>query len=264
MQNVMDSDKRLPAELTFDKNDVDAAYDYLKENPIEFFKIPYVRAMLAERRLASVSEDQIITFDPKGADIKDFTIKHNKTQLMGGAALFRPSLLINPLLSIDYVWKNAAQMKILSVGPRTEAEIFALIGGGFLPQNISALDLISYSKFIDLGDMHAMPYSAGSFDVVILGWVIGYSDNPEKVISETLRIAKPGAFICIGGEFNPNDRNEETAERYDRYWHRTQTLIEMFGDKVDAVIFRSDVHPEMTDEVHHVMVIFRLEGTSEL
>jgi len=259
----MDPDNRLDADLVFDQIDVEAAYDFLKANPIELFKIPYIRAMLAERRLERISEEQIKTLDTKRTAVKDFTINHNKAQLISGAALSRPALLINPLLSIDYVWKNDQKLKILSVGPRTEGEIFTLIAGGFLPQNINALDLISYSKLIDLGDMHDMPYTDNTFDIVILGWVIGYSDNPDKVVSETLRVAKPGAFICIGGEFNPDDRDEKTLKRHDRYWHRTENLVEMFGEQVDKVIFRSDVHPKMTAEVHHVMLIFSLKGKNE-
>ena len=120
MQKKSCPDNRLAADLVFDQEDVKAAYEYLNKNPIELFKIPEVRALLTQHRLEGISEDQIKTLDEKETNVKGFTIKHNKDKLMGGAALYRPSLLINPLLSIDCVWRNVEKLKILSVGPRTE------------------------------------------------------------------------------------------------------------------------------------------------
>ena len=78
-----------------------------------------------------------------------------------------------------------------------------MIAAGFLPENIRGLDLISYSDFVDLGDMHAMPYDDNSFDVIIIGWVLGYSNDVAKVAQEILRVTRPNGVIAIGNQLTP-------------------------------------------------------------
>ena len=56
---------------------------------------------------------------------------------------------------------------------------------------------MSYSDFIDVGDMHAMPYEDNSFDIVMLGWVLGYSSDPRTVASEAMRVCRPGGYIAV-------------------------------------------------------------------
>ena len=53
---------------------------------------------------------------------------------------------------------------------------------GISRKNISAIDLISYSPWIDLGDMHNLPYKDNSFDIIICGWVIAYSNKKETTV----------------------------------------------------------------------------------
>ena len=257
-------DERLSATLTFTRDELDAVAAYLESNPGELLKIPQVRVMLTLSRLSRIEEGQVMVYDATGTEVRDFAINHNLKRLKDPSALLRPGMLINPLCHIDYINRHLKRLKVLTIGPRNECEIFTLIAGGFLPKNITALDLISYSKFIDLGDMHAMPYDDDSFDVVLLPWVIGYSNDIKKAISETMRVAKPGAFIGVGGENNPNDKDPQTGEAIQQVWHRTDTLLEMFDDMIDQVIFRQDVHPALIGHVQHVIVIFTMKGDLEL
>ena len=101
------------------------------------------------------------------------------------------------MLSIRFFFK-AREMSVLSIGPRTEMELLSLVAQGFDPDKIRGLDLISYSPWIDLGNMHYMPYKDNAFDVVISGWVLGYSDNPELACQEMLRVSKDEGIIAIG------------------------------------------------------------------
>ena len=255
-------DTRLDAELGFTNADFEAVSEYLASNPIEILKIPHARTILTLARLARLDDDQVMTYEKPKSNVLDFTLDHNLERLKDGSALLRPALLIDPLCRIDFILRHVSEMKVLTVGPRTECEIFTLVAGGFLPENIFALDLISYSKFIDLGDMHDMPYDNNSFDIVLLPWVLGYSGDIPKAVEETLRVAKPGAYIGVGGESDPNDKDTSTGKHIDQVWDRVDTLIDLFGDEVGQVIFKQDKHPlyKKLNLKQNVTVIFNLKG----
>jgi ubiquinone/menaquinone biosynthesis C-methylase UbiE len=46
--------------------------------------------------------------------------------------------------------------------------------------------------------MHAMTFPDGYFDVVICGWVLGYSDDKPLAAREILRVTKPGGTVALG------------------------------------------------------------------
>ena len=112
----------------------------------------------------------------------------------------RSNLLINPLLSCSYIDKKKS--RILSIGPRTEGEIFNIISKGFLKKNITSIDLQTYSPLIQLGDMHEMNFDSNTFDLVLCGWVMTYSYNRQKAINEIIRVCKNDAIVCIGSSFH--------------------------------------------------------------
>ena len=185
-------------------------------------------------------------------------------------ALNRPSILINPLNTCGYISANKWSLDVLTVGPRTEAEIFALLAAGFNPALIRGLDLISYSPFIDLGDMHEMPYEDDRFDVVILGWVLAYSKDNKRAAEEVLRVARPNAYVAVGCEYNPKT-NEELKEQLEgsldhmtgddvtRFEH-TDQILDLFDGHVDSILFRDDIHPSLRDQTGGVIAIFQLKG----
>ena len=61
-------------------------------------------------------------------------------------------------------------LKVLSIGPRSEGEIFKIFASGFELNNIVGLDLFSYSPLIKLGDMHNLEFNRGEFDIIFMGW----------------------------------------------------------------------------------------------
>src|SRR5688572_20896498 len=81
------------------------------------------------------------------------TVMHNMRSLYG--ANNRMNLLLFPLSVIE---RLTAESRILVIGPRNENDLYSLVGLGFKLQNIVGLDLISYSPWIRLGDMHAIPF----------------------------------------------------------------------------------------------------------
>ena len=235
---------------------------YVEDNPIELLRIPYVRDVVTATRVRRLKTEDVRTLRAHDPAVIENTIPHKLNGLKSLAALHRPSLLINPLLSSCYFLENHRQFEVLTVGPRTEAEIFALMAAGIPPANIRGLDLISYSPFVDLGDMHDMPYADDRFDVIFLGWVLGYSNDNARVAREVLRVAKPGALIAIGHENDPKSKDELDAERGFALdgtgFESTDEMLALFAPHVDAVLFRHDVHPSLKHVVSHVMVLFQL------
>ena len=251
-----------PFDLDLSAEDIRLINDYMRDRPQLVLQIPFVRHLVASARIQRLNEADIRVFDTPTAGVIDNAIEHNMSGLETLVALDRPARLINPLRSIEYILVNQASMKVLTVGPRTEAELFCLVAAGFAPENIRGLDLISYSSLVDLGDMHDMPYDADSFDVIVLGAVLAYSSDNLKVAAEVRRVARPGAFIAVGCEFNPASNEELNAERPIRVdgtrFYTTEDVLRPFGDDVETVYFRHDIDPTLKDRGGFLMVIFRL------
>lgn len=130
------------------------------------------------------------------------TVKHNLKSLKDFSNC-RIELLIRPLSVIETV-RDARS--VLLIGPRNENDLLIASTYLDLPLNcIRGLDLITYSKQIDLGDMHEMPYADNSFDVVICGWTLSYSNSPQKLADEMVRVARPGALLAVGVEYSTLD-----------------------------------------------------------
>ena len=250
-----------PAELT-------TIYKNLQEHPELFLFIPEIRNMIAASRIRQLKPEDIRTVDKQTPSSISNVIEYNVEGLKSMWALNRPALLINPLSSCSYIMVRRQDLDVLTVGPRTEAEIFALLAAGFNSAKIRGLDLISYSPFVDVGDMHDMPYQDNSFDVVILGWVLAYSTDNAKAVGEVLRVARPGAFIAVGCEYNPLS-NEEIKEQLKgkidsevgtdgTRFDTTDDILVLFEGHIDRVLFRHDVHPTMRGHASAIMVILQL------
>ena len=87
------------------------------------------------------------------------------------------------------------------------------MAAGFNPSRIKALDLFSYSPYVDIGDMHNMPYPDNSFDVVFVGWVLSYSKGPAGGGRGYLRVTKPGGIIILAGDYSDDAGTHQEAGR---------------------------------------------------
>ncbi|MFQ3355180.1 MAG: SAM-dependent methyltransferase [Paracoccaceae bacterium] len=135
-----------------------------------------------------------------GDGISMNTIRHN---IRGSGELSSPRshLLIRPIITLDSVRRNVRNLKVLTIGPRGDGEIFNLVGYGFSRKNVTGLDLFSFSRHIDVGDMHNMDYEDDQFDIVISGWVLGYSDDKKRCADEMKRVCKKGGIVAIGNGY---------------------------------------------------------------
>lgn len=137
------------------------------------------------------------------------TLEHNMRGT-GELAAPRSHTLIRPIVTIGSVQANIRNLKVLTIGPRVEGEIYNLVGYGFRRKNITGLDLFSYSPYIEVGNMHHMQFADDQFDVVLSGWVLGYSDDMPQCAREMMRVCKPGGVIAVANAYSP--RSDEEIE----------------------------------------------------
>jgi SAM-dependent methyltransferase len=190
-------------------------------------------------------------------------VSHNLSQLKIAVdiGISRSRFLIWPLSVIETL---TPESKILAVGPRSEGELFHLVGFGFKPQNIQGLDLISYSPWIKLGDMHAIPDEDSQWDAVILGWVLAYSVARRKAAQEIVRVTKNGGIVAVGVEYNP-DSNEALIQQSgylpssEERIQSVEQILSYFGDHVDRVYFRHDIHSQRRDRLGAMAVVFSIK-----
>lgn len=162
--------------------------------------------------------------------------------LLKGRTSHRPLRLIRPLSVLDHI--DVSTAKVLSIGCRFETELLYLLAHGFKKSNVRGLDMISCSPWIDVGNMHALPYCDSSWDVVILGWVLPYSDDQSRAASEVVRVCKDRSIVAIGLSYYPENSSVELASGDSRFrTSRIQTvdgLLNLFEGAVGRVLFTHD------------------------
>ena len=149
---------------------------------------------------------------------------------------------IHPLRAIDFL--RFSKMKVLSVGPRNESEIFKLVSVGFKLENIESIDLHTYSKLITLGDMANIPFDRDKFDLVIVGWVLVYTNEIEKSIKELIRVTKNNGIISICSSHGKKIRkvfSEDYIESSEEILGSSNKILSFFNNSIGDVIFK--YHP---------------------
>jgi hypothetical protein len=242
-------------EIAVQGDDLERIFQHLKKNPRDLLLIDYARDLIARRRFENfkASGDVKITEDQN--DLWHDALQHNLGGLANWGSVARTNRLVRAMSSIDRVFFNAHKLKVLSVGPRTEMELLALVAHNFQPENIRGLDLFSYSPWIDVGNMHSMPYQDNSYDVVIAGWVLVYSSNPEQACREMLRVAKNHGIIAIGAtRWTEERRLREGKGRTAKHHPSTWDILEMFGTSVRNVYVQHDTEEPIVDEGRTILV----------
>jgi hypothetical protein len=267
---------KLPKEISLNKEFMDEAVEALRKNPALLLHIPTLLKKEVQLRLDKVKEEDFECVE--GEDVRSHTLKHNLSQLKKMEAWSRPQRLIWPLMGIDVIHTNLKHLKVLTIGPRSEAEIFLLIASGFNPDNITGIDLLSYSDYIDTGDAHELPYEDSSFDVVIAGWVFAYSDNNQKLANEIIRVAGPGSFISIGCRTEVLERElahkvmgqvgghpiqfkhpDGTLSAVASRFMRTEQIYRLFGEHIGNIYYNHNPHPSLEGkEQSDVITVFSL------
>ncbi|MEK6806075.1 MAG: methyltransferase domain-containing protein [Pseudomonadota bacterium] len=200
---------------------------------------------------------QLRSFDEKsGVILHDYS----QNSLLTNRPSERILKLIMPLTLIETLTPDS---KVLSIGCRYEWDMLLLCAYGFRAENVRGLDMLSYSPWIDLGNMHAMPYGDSSWDALVLGWVLSYSDDPQRAAREFVRVTRAGGIIAVGVTYYPPERLRALAQpggdhaaEYVSGERRVQTvaaLLELFGSAVGRVYVQHDA-PDPGKQGHCLLV----------
>jgi SAM-dependent methyltransferase len=209
-------------------------YRFLQVKPICNF-VFRIRFLFYARLLRRVR----IHEDERAVLGNDYSI----ARVLRGRATDRILKLLRPLTAID---KLTAESKILSIGCRFEGDLLYLVGYGFPPENVRGMDMISYSPWIDVGNMHKMDYPDDTWDATVLGWVLSYSDNPAHAAQELMRVTRDGGIIAIGVTYYPHavlakmHKTNEIGSDPDRI-QTTGRILKLFEPHIDHVYWRHDV-----------------------
>lgn len=185
------------------------------------------------------------------------TVSHNLRGLRD-LAVNRSLFLIRPLSILESL---TTRSDILVVGPRTEGEILALVGYGFQRSHIRAVDLISYSPWVELGDLHDLPFPDDSFDSVVLGWVLAYSDDLPRAAAQILRVLRPGGVVAIGVEWNAKTDDEIIGDVGYLPGSNTRIascaeILALFEPWIDTVVLSQDAPKHGERDIAALLVIF--------
>jgi len=234
--------------LEITKQDWTEIVQHLQRQPQDLLLIDAARAIIARRRYEEAKRDNAIKITQDEDRLYGDALQYNLKGLDQCGSAARTNRLIRPLAAIDRVYFHAATLKALSVGPRTEIELLNLVAHGFAPGNVRGLDLFSSSPWIDVGNMHSMPYADNSFDVVIAGWVLVYSSDPDQACREMLRVVNHHGIIAIGAtRWTEEKWRAEGKGRTQKHYPRTQDVLDMFGSAVRKVYVRHDTESDAVE-----------------
>ena len=181
--------------------------------------------------------------DEKGVQANDYSIKMLKV----GRTSHRPRRLILPLSVIEAANKSG---NTLSIGCRFETELLYLAAYGFDPKKTRGLDMISYSPWVDVGNMHDLPYQTSSQDTVILGWVLPYSSDPARAVSEVIRVLKDGGLVAVGQSYYPASQLAEMKSKganvvdLETRVQTTNGILSLFSAHLQQVYWQHDSLPD--------------------
>lgn len=172
--------------------------------PAFMYRVPRIRHAIAKARHAYLMRRYGVRMLGDHLSSQQ-TIAHNMKSLVGWNPR-NEQLLFGALLLED-----VTDARVLVIGCRSEEELLMFRGYGF--RNVSAIDLISYSPWVDLGDMHEMPYADSSFDLIFCAYTLSYSDDPARAAREMLRVAADGAIVAIAVEYIPHAIRARAQEK---------------------------------------------------
>lgn len=184
------------------------------------------------------------------------TLSHN-LNAFGSASVFgmgkRMSLLLYPVATL--LKDELGTARILIVGPRTEDDIFWAKSLGLY--NTNGMDLFSYSRHIRIGDIHNSGIADNSYDAVLLGWMISYSKNPDRVIAECKRIIRTGGYLGIGIE---SDATQKIRGVVPPRMNSLNSVDDLVAAVAEPLMFHNRPYKDVTHDCGTVFKVMKAGG----
>lgn len=150
---------------------------------------------------------------------------------------------------IDHLAKHIeiSKLRILCVGSRNMGEInyFKSIGAC----DVTGIDLFSENEEILIMDMHDMRFPDNSFDVILSSHSLEHSFNPQRVVSEFLRVVRNCGFIVIEVPVNCHTANPN-IDRWD--FETLENLKTLFKPYIKKIYLEE--HELTTEKKEHTQV----------
>ena len=99
--------------------------------------------------------------------------------------------------------------------------------------------------------MHQLDYDDNSFDLIVSGWTLRYSNNVYKALSEILRVIKPGGLallvLLMQAKQTKKKFKSKTNKTKDNDIYSTNQIKEYFKDNIRTVYFEFDAFKDNPD-----------------
>lgn len=223
---------------------------YLSILPVVFtfrLRLRYWLFTLRNRLAGSAGIAQALNDNVEGFD-------HNRKQVLSWLEGHRnrTESIMNVLRTIQGY--DPAKARVLVVGPRNEAELLLLRAYGFSADNITSVDLFSYSPRITVMDMDKLSHPDGYFDIYYSSAVIKYSSDIQRSANEAMRVTRDGGLMAFGFMFG---ELTDIIPQGSDLSGGTRELLDLFGEHVDHVYWREEF-PVAANDIR-ASTIFRLK-----
>jgi hypothetical protein len=183
------------------------------------------------------------------------TIKELFNQFSG----YRSQRLVGILQGVFSGVECLRHKKCLSIGPRTESELFSLASYGAKIKDIKGLDLQTYSPLIEPGDVTNIPFGDNSFDCIVAGWIVHYVSNQEKAVSELIRVLKPNGYLALSVSWYPEGHKYDNGDfSGGRNIKNSEALLKLFQGYQYDVIFNYDQSKIDPNQVGDIILLLRV------
>jgi SAM-dependent methyltransferase len=146
----------------------------------------------------------------------------------------RTPLVLEQLLERGSPSREAS---VLCIGPRDTFELDWFREQGFT--TVYGIDLFSPRSDIMVMDMHRMKFPDNAFDVIYSSHSLEHSYDVKQVVSEILRVAKPGALVGIEVPVKYRTRG---ADRID--FGSVERVHNLFAPNIGQVLWTEEQPPQ--------------------